>query len=89
MHSGQRKPCRAVVECCRRPAHRRVARGAVRCREGISGGRVRRSIGLLPGRQMATGVSAIGRGDRQRVIVIDVAKIARHGCMAVSQGEAG
>ena len=30
VHSRQRKSCRAVVECCREEAHRRVASGAVR-----------------------------------------------------------
>jgi len=33
---------------------------------------VRRVIGLLPGRQVASGIPAVGRLDRQIVIVVDV-----------------
>jgi len=89
MHSRQCKSCRAVVESCRRPADRRVASGAVRYRERVSGCGVRRSVGLLPGRQVAAGVPAIGRGDRQCIVVVDVAQIAGHGRVAIGQRETG
>jgi len=40
---------------------------------------VRRIIGLLPGRQMASRVPAVGRGSRQRVVIVDVAvRAGRH-----------
>ena len=50
---------------------------------------MRRRVGLLPGRQMASGISAIGRSYRQTVVVVDVAQIAGHVGMAVSQREPG
>jgi len=94
MHSRQGKSGRAVVPRCGCEAHCRVAIGAVSHRESRPGSGVRRGVGPLPAAaivcvQVATGVSAIGRGDRKCVIVIDVAKIAGHGCMAVGQGETG
>jgi len=94
MHSRQGKSGRAVVPRCGCEAHCRVAIGAVSHRKGRPGSGVRRGVGPLPAAaivcvQMAAGISAIGRGDRKRVIVIDVAKIAGHGCMAVGQGETG
>lgn len=92
MHSRQGKSGRAVVPRCGCEAHRRVAIGAVSRRESRPGSGVRRGVGPLPAAaivcvQMAAGVSAVGRCDRKRVIVIDVAKIAGHGCMAVGQGK--
>ena len=40
---------------------------------------MRRIIGLLPGRQMASRVPAVGRGSRQRVVIVDVAvRAGRH-----------
>jgi len=89
MHSRQRKPCGAVVECSRRPTYRRVASGTVCYGKCGSGCGVGWGVGLLPGRQMAAGVSAIGRGDRQSVVVIDVAQIAGHGGMRIGEREAG
>ena len=87
VRSGQRKPGRAVIERRRRPAHRRVAGRAVGRGERRSGRGVHRIIGLLPGRQMALRISAIGRRDRQRVIVVDVAGGAGHVGMAIGQQE--
>ena len=89
MHSRQCKPCRCVVERCRRPTDCRVASGAVRYGERGSGRGVWGRIGLLPGRQMATGVTTIGRSNRQTVVVGDVSQIAGHVGMAVSQREPG
>lgn len=48
-----------------------------------------RIVGLLPGGQMALRISAVGGRNRQRIVVIDVAKIAGHVGMAVGQREAG
>jgi hypothetical protein len=45
--------------------------------------------GLLPGSQMASGISAIGRGDRQIVVVVDMAERASHVRVAVGEQEAG
>lgn len=42
-----------------------------------------RVVGLLPGRQMALGISAIRRRDRQAVVVIDVARSASRNFSAV------
>jgi hypothetical protein len=94
MQSRQCKSGRAVVPRCGCEAHCRVAIGAVSHRESRPGTGVQRGIGPLPAAaivcvQMAPRVSAIGRGDRKCVIVIDVAKIAGHGCVAVGQGETG
>ena len=38
---------------------------------------------------MALRVPTIGRPDRQRIIIIDVAKIAGHGGMRIREREAG
>jgi hypothetical protein len=46
-----------------------------------------RIVCLLPSRRMALRVSAIGRGDRQSVIIIDVARCASEVGMAVGQQE--
>jgi hypothetical protein len=48
---------------------------------------MRRIIRLLPGRQMASRVPAIGRRSRQVVVVIDVAGSARHVGMPIGQRE--
>ena len=54
------------------PQRGTVARRAVRRRERRSRCRVRRVIGLLPGRQVASGISAVIRLNRQIVIVADM-----------------
>ena len=48
VHSRQGKPRRAVVECCRKETHRRVASGAARYRECGCGSGVRRIRRPLP-----------------------------------------
>ena len=66
VRTRQRPPGRAVIENGSGPRERVVARRAVGCRKRCSGTRVRRVIGLLPGRKMALRVPAIGRLDRER-----------------------
>jgi len=92
MQSREHKPSGAVVKRCGCEAHRRVAIGAVSHCESGPGSGVRRGGGPLPAAaivcvQVAAGISAIGRRDRQCVIVIDVAQTAGHGCMAIGQRE--
>ena len=72
VRTRQRPAGRAVIEDGSGPRDRVVARRAVGCRKRCSGSRVRRVIGLLPGRQVASGIPAVGRLDRQIVIVVDV-----------------
>ena len=85
VRAGQSKSCRAVIKSSRRPAGRIVASGAVhRSKRGSRSG-VNRIVGLLPGGQMALRISAIGWGNRQIVVVIDVARSAGH--IGVSGGE--
>ena len=55
---------------------------------------MRRGGGPLPAAaivcvQVAAGISAIGRGDGQCIVVTDVAQVAGHGHMAIGQWEAG
>ena len=71
--SGQGKPRNAVIERRGSPACCRMAIGTIRWGKSRSGSRVDRCIGLLPGRQMALRVPAIGWANRQTVVVIDVA----------------
>ncbi len=87
--AGQGKPGCAVIERCRRPTHRRVTSGTVGCSKRRTGCGVHRIIRLLPGRQMAARIPAIGRRDRQIVVVIDVAGSAGHGGMAIGQQKPG
>ena len=91
----QGPPRRAVVEGCRGPGDGTVACRAIRRRKGRSRGRVRRIIRLLPGRQMASRVPAVGRCNRQRVVIVDVARRAGryfasggHQLMRIRQREA-
>ena len=79
----------AMVECRRRPADRVVAGRAARHSKGRAGGRVRGVVGLLPGGQMALRIAAIGRSDRQIVIVVDMAERARHIRMAIGEQKSG
>jgi hypothetical protein len=76
-----------VIERGRGPARRGVARSAVR---GAESGARRRMDGIvrpLPGSQVALGIAAIGRGDRQRVVIVDVAEGASHVRMPVREQE--
>jgi hypothetical protein len=77
----------AVIERGRSPSGCRMAFGAV-CRSKCGAGtRVDGSGRLLPGCQMALRISAIGRGDRQSIVVIDVAECASHIRMAIGEQE--
>ena len=55
------------------PQRRTVAVRAIGCRKRRARGGVRRIIGLLPGRQVALRVAAIGRRNLQIVVVVDMA----------------
>ncbi len=89
VRSGERKSGHAVIERGRVPARCRVAGGAVRGRKGCARRRVHGIIRLLPCGQMALRIAAIGGGNRQTVVVVDVAEIAGHVGVPVGQGEAG
>jgi len=89
VRSGQGESGHAVIECRRSPACCRMAIGTIRRRKGGSGSRVHGSICLLPGCQVALRVAAIGRRDRQGIVVVDVAQIAGHVGMPVGQQETG
>src|SRR5207253_7869077 len=78
MRIRQRKARGAVIKGRRRPRGRSVTGRAVRNRKYRGRRRVVRVSGLLPGRQMAAGISASIRRRRQVVIVVDVA--VRAGC---------
>ena len=73
MRIRQRKARGAVIKGRRRPRGRSVTGRAVRNRKYRGGRRVVRVSGLLPGRQMAAGISASIWRRRQVVIVVDVA----------------
>ena len=84
------RPCQgkagyAVVEGSRIPALGGVAVGAVGGGECRAGRRVHRIIGLLPVRQVATGVPAIRRRDLQIIVVVHMAGEAGHIGVAVRQ----
>jgi len=85
--SGQGKAGNAVIEHRESPARCRMAGCTVCCGKSGSGGRVDRCVGLLPGRQMALRVPAIRRGDRQIVVVVDVAQIAGHVGVPIGEQE--
>lgn len=50
---------------------------------------MRRIVGLLPGRQMASGIFAISGPDRQIVVVIDVARSAGYVGVPILQQKTG
>ena len=87
VRAHQRETGGAVVERSRVPAFRGMASGAIRRRKSGSRCRVYRGRGLLPFRQMASGVPAIGRRDRQSVVVVDMARSAGHVGVPVGQQE--
>ena len=87
VRSGQRKSGRAVIERRRGPARRVVAGGAIHRRECRPGCGVYGIVGALPGGQMALRIAAVGRGDRQRVIIVDVTLRALQIRMALRQIE--
>ena len=94
MQPCERKSGGAVVKRRRRKGNRRVARAAICHGKCWSRRGVLRSRGSLPaaaiiGVQMAAGISAVGRRDAQRIIVVEVASGAGHAGMRVGQGESG
>jgi len=73
MGSRKSESGNAVVEGGGVPPFGGMAIRAIRHRERRAGGRVRGIIGLLPGRQVAAGISAIRRRNLEVVVVVDVA----------------
>ena len=63
----------AVIECRCRPRNCVVAGRTIRCRERCPSARVGRVIRRLPRGEVASGISAVRRLNRQCVIVVDVA----------------
>jgi len=89
VRSGQGKPGDAVIERRRVPPCCGMASRTVRRGKSSSGSGVHGIIGLLPVRQMALRVSAIGGSNRQTVVVVDVAEGASHIRMSVGERKAG
>ena len=87
MRIGQRETCGGVVKTRGQPRDRIVAVGASRDREHRGRSRVLRIRGLLPGRQMATRMPAIGGCNLQVVVAAHVATCARNTCVSVGQRE--
>ena len=89
VRTGQREPGGAVIKIGRLPGNRVVATGTSRhgknrWRTGMFGIR-----SLLPGRQVALGVAAIGGRNGQVIVAIDVARGARNVGVTVCKQEAG
>ena len=78
-----------MVERCGIPSDRGVARGTVCCSKGGAGCRVHWIVRALPSGQMAAGISAVRRGNGQRIVVVDVAQRACHAGVSVGQRESG
>jgi len=78
----------AVVERSGVPTLRGMASRAIRRRKSRPRCRVDRGRRLLPSRQMASGVPALRRRNRQSVIVVDMARSAGHVGVPVGQQEA-
>jgi len=89
MRARQRPARGAVVEGCRGPRNCAVAGGAIGSSKRGTRSGVRRVIRALPCCQVATGISAVRRGNLQVVIVVDVAESAGHIGVAVGQVKAG
>ena len=87
MRARQRETGRAVVERSGIPALRGMAGGTIRRRKSGPRCRVYRGRGLLPFRQVAAGVPAVGRRDRQSVVVVDMARSAGHVGVPIGQQE--
>ncbi len=88
MCSGQGKAGGAVIECRSCPTYCRVANGAICRGELRTRCGVHRVSRLLPCRQMATGIPAVGGRNRQRVVVIDVARCAGHARVSIGKRKA-
>ena len=89
MRTRQREASGAVVERSGVPAFGGMASRTIRRRKSRPGGRVYWRRGLLPSRQMASGVAAVVRRYRQSVVVVDMARSAGHVGVPVGQQEAG
>jgi hypothetical protein len=87
--ADEREASDTVVKRSGVPTLRGVTLCAVDCCEGCSGRRVNRIIGLLPGGQVASGITAVGGLDLQIVIAIDVAGSALHVSVAIGQKKSG
>jgi len=85
----QRETRERVVEVRRIPTFGGVAVGAISRREDGAGCGVNRVVGLLPGREVATGIAAVGRSNLQVVIVVDVAGGAGNASMTIRQRKTG
>ena len=72
--SGKGESGNAVIECRRSPAGGRMASGAVCRGKRRAGSRVDRGGRLLPGGQVALRIATSCRGDRQTVVVVDMAR---------------
>ena len=83
MPSRQSEPRYAVVEGSGVPTLRAMACRAIRSRKSWPRRRVHWRCRLLPFGQMASGVPAVRRRNRQRIVVVDVARRAGHVGMAV------
>ena len=80
MRIGQWETSAGVIERRVRPSGGAVARGALRHREAggdVIGDVAAKSLGAVPILEVAGGVAAVRRLNRQRVVVIDVAGHAR------------
>ena len=86
---GQQKAGGAVIKGDIGPRRGVVAVGTVGSGKAWTGLGVRRIVGLLPSREMATGIAAIGGSDRQVVVIVDMARSARKVGVAVGQQKAG
>ena len=85
--SRQSKPGGAVVERGPSPAGCGMASGTIRRGKSGAGSGVNGIVRLLPGREVALRVAAIGRGDRQGIVVVDVAEGAGHVGMPIGEQE--
>jgi hypothetical protein len=87
VRSDEGKTGNAVVERSGIPTECGMALGAVGRGESCARRGVHGSGGLLPASEVATGISAVGRLNREVVIAIDVAGCAGHVGVAIGQRE--
>jgi len=87
--SGKGEPGGAVIESRRSPADGRMASGAVCRGKRGAGSRVDRGGRLLPVGQVALRVAAIGRGDGQGIVIVDVTECAGHVGVPVGKQKTG
>ena len=79
VRTGERPARNAVIKRGVGPSDRIVTSRAVGRSESRARSRVRRVIGGLPGGEVTTGISAIRRLNRQRIVAVDVAlRASRH-----------